>query len=42
MSCTRVLYLSGSVGLGHAHRDLAIARENALIRLGDLIGAPPR
>src|SRR5215208_927724 len=24
---TRVLYISGSVGLGHARRDLAIARE---------------
>jgi len=27
MPSTRVLYISGSVGLGHARRDLAIARE---------------
>ena len=27
MSGTRVLYISGSIGLGHAARDLAIARE---------------
>ena len=27
MTATRVLYISGSIGLGHARRDLAIARE---------------
>ena len=27
MTGTRVLYISGSIGLGHARRDLAIARE---------------
>jgi UDP:flavonoid glycosyltransferase YjiC (YdhE family) len=27
MTSTRVLYISGSIGLGHARRDLAIARE---------------
>jgi hypothetical protein len=27
MTDTRVLYISGSIGLGHARRDLAIARE---------------
>jgi|SRR5215203_5593339 len=27
MTGTRVLYISGSIGLGHVRRDLAIARE---------------
>lgn len=27
MSSLRILYISGSIGLGHANRDLAIARE---------------
>jgi predicted glycosyltransferase len=27
MTGTRVLYISGSIDLGHARRDLAIARE---------------
>ena len=27
MTSTRVLYISGSIGLGHVRRDLAIARE---------------
>jgi len=27
MTGTRVLYISGSIGLGYARRDLAIARE---------------
>ena len=27
MTGTRILYVSGSIGLGHARRDLAIARE---------------
>jgi spore coat polysaccharide biosynthesis predicted glycosyltransferase SpsG len=27
MSAIRVLYVSGSIGLGHVARDLAVARE---------------
>lgn len=27
MSARRVLFISGSIGLGHVNRDLAIARE---------------
>ena len=46
MSSTRVLYISGSVGLGHARRDLAIARElrrlNPGVDIVWLAGEPAR
>src|SRR5215218_1916795 len=46
MTGTRVLFISGSIGLGHAHRDLAIARElrrlNPGVEIAWLAGEPAR
>jgi predicted glycosyltransferase len=46
MTSPRVLYVSGSVGLGHARRDLAIARElrrlNPAVEIVWLAGEPAR
>src|SRR5215210_4292729 len=46
MRSTRILYISDSIGLGHAARDLAIARElrilNAGIEIMWLAGDPAR
>ena len=46
MTSTRVLYVSGSIGLGHARRDLAIARElrrlNPGVEISWLAGDPAR
>jgi UDP:flavonoid glycosyltransferase YjiC (YdhE family) len=46
MTGTRVLFISGSVGLGHARRDLAIARElrrlNSGVEIAWLAGEPAR
>jgi predicted glycosyltransferase len=46
MASTRVLYISGSIGLGHAARDLAIARElrqvNPGVEIVWLAGDPAR
>jgi predicted glycosyltransferase len=46
MTSTRVLYISGSIGLGHAARDLAIARElralNPEVEIMWLAGDPAR
>jgi hypothetical protein len=43
---TRVLYISGSIGLGHARRDLAIARElrrlDPAVEISWLAGEPAR
>lgn len=46
MPSTRVLFISGSIGLGHARRDLAIARElrrlNPGVEIAWLAGEPAR
>ena len=46
MNSTRVLFISGSIGLGHARRDLAIARElrrlNPGVEIVWLAGEPAR
>jgi hypothetical protein len=46
MTTTRVLYISGSIGLGHARRDLAIARElrrlDPEVEISWLAGDPAR
>ena len=46
MTSTRVLYISGSIGLGHARRDLAIARElrhlDPEVEISWLAGDPAR
>ena len=46
MATTRILYISGSIGLGHAGRDLAIANElrrlNPSIEIAWLAGDPAR
>src|SRR5215211_2362851 len=46
MNSTRVLFISGSIGLGHARRDLAVARElrrlNPGVEIVWLAGEPAR
>ena len=46
MASTRVLFISGSIGLGHARRDLAIARQlrrlNPGVEIAWLAGEPAR
>src|SRR5918995_7097440 len=46
MTSTRVLYISGSIGLGHVRRDLAIARElrrlDPEVEISWLAGDPAR
>jgi len=38
MTSTRVLFVSGSIGLGHATRDLAIARQLRRLNPGGMLG----